>query len=164
MFGATIVIPLALAGTLCYENDNVAKAELLSTIFFVSGLCTLLQSTFGTRLPIIQGATFSFLVPTNALFSKCPSIAVGNTTTSLPNSFVSDSDSDVEWKIRMRELQGAIIVASLFEAILGFTGLIGIIIKFIGPLVIAPTIALVGLSLFETAIFFSSKHWWISLL
>ncbi|CAD5112311.1 DgyrCDS1537 [Dimorphilus gyrociliatus] len=163
MFGATIVVPLVLAQSLCYDHDNVAKAEILSTIFFVSGLSTLLQTTFGTRLPIVQGATFSFLIPTQALFSKCPTIPTNNgTLISTPS--VPESSDDVEWKIRMRELQGAIIVASLFEVFLGFTGLIGGIIKFIGPLVIAPTITLVGLSLFEAAFNFSSQHWWIALL
>ena len=38
-------------------------AEVISTIFFVSGLNTLIQTTFGDRLPIIQGGSFAFLAP-----------------------------------------------------------------------------------------------------
>ena len=53
MVGATISIPLILAPALCIEvgqeTDEVAKAELLSTIFFVSGIATFLQTTFGSR-------------------------------------------------------------------------------------------------------------------
>ena len=53
MVGATIAIPLILAPALCIEKDTetdeVAKAELLSTIFFVSGVATFLQTTFGSR-------------------------------------------------------------------------------------------------------------------
>ena len=45
--------PLILAPTLCIEkdteSDEIAKAELLSTIFFVSGVATFLQTTFGSR-------------------------------------------------------------------------------------------------------------------
>ena len=33
----------------------------MGTIFFVSGLNTLIQTTFGDRLPIVQGGSFAFL-------------------------------------------------------------------------------------------------------
>jgi len=33
--------------------------------------------------------------------------------------------------------------------VIGFTGLIGILLRFIGPLTIAPTITLVGVALFQ---------------
>ena len=36
-------------------------------MFFVSGITTLLQTTWGNRLPIVQGGTFSFLAPTFAI-------------------------------------------------------------------------------------------------
>ncbi len=49
MFGATVAIPLLLAGDLCMGDDLVAQARLIGTIFFVSGLATLLQATFGSR-------------------------------------------------------------------------------------------------------------------
>lgn len=48
-FGGIIAIPLILAEPLCIKDNNVAKSQLISTIFFVSGLCTLLQTTIGTR-------------------------------------------------------------------------------------------------------------------
>ncbi|CAG05575.1 unnamed protein product [Tetraodon nigroviridis] len=48
-FGGIIAIPLILAEPLCIKDNNVAKSQLISTIFFVSGLCTLLQTTFGSR-------------------------------------------------------------------------------------------------------------------
>lgn len=53
MVGATISIPLILAPSLCievgYVANEVVKAELLGTIFFVSGVATFLQTTFGCR-------------------------------------------------------------------------------------------------------------------
>ena len=63
------------------------------------------------------------------------------------------------WQGRLCEVQGAIMVASIFQVIIGFTGVIGLMLRFIGPLSIAPTIALVGLSLFEAAAGFSGQHW-----
>ncbi len=68
------------------------------------------------------------------------------------------------WQGRIQEIQGAIMVASVFQVIIGFSGIIGLLLKFIGPLAIAPTIALVGLSLFQAAAGFSGVHWGISFL
>ena len=43
------------------------------------------------------------------------------------------------------------MVASLFQVLIGFSGVMGFVMKFIGPLSIAPTIALAGLALFDVA-------------
>ena len=43
------------------------------------------------------------------------------------------------------------MVSSLFQIVIGFTGLTGILLRFIGPLTIAPTITLVGVALFHVA-------------
>ena len=37
----------------------------------------------------------------------------------------------------------------MFQIFIGFTGLVGVLLRFIGPITVAPTIALVGLSLFQ---------------
>ena len=49
------------------------------------------------------------------------------------------------------KIQGAIMVSSLFQIVIGFTGLVGFLLRFIGPLTIAPTITLVGVALFRVA-------------
>lgn len=36
---------------------------MIQTLLFVGGINTLLQTWFGTRLPVVVGASFSFLVP-----------------------------------------------------------------------------------------------------
>uniref|UniRef100_A0A674INI3 Solute carrier family 23 member 1-like n=1 Tax=Terrapene triunguis TaxID=2587831 RepID=A0A674INI3_9SAUR len=66
------------------------------------------------------------------------------------------------WQSRMRELQGAIMVASCFQIFVGFSGLIGFLMRFIGPLTIAPTITLVALPLFNSAGDEAGSHWGIS--
>jgi len=43
------------------------------------------------------------------------------------------------------------LLSSLFQIVIGFTGLIGFLLRFIGPLAIAPTITLVGVALFPVA-------------
>ncbi|CDQ89162.1 unnamed protein product, partial [Oncorhynchus mykiss] len=48
-FGGIIAIPLILSQGLCLQHDGLTQGHLISTIFFVSGVCTLLQVTFGIR-------------------------------------------------------------------------------------------------------------------
>jgi nucleobase transporter 1/2 len=56
------------------------------------------------------------------------------------------------------------MVASVFQIVVGFSGLMGIILRFVGPLVVTPTITLIGLSLFTAASTKSAEQWWIALL
>ncbi|XP_059917538.1 solute carrier family 23 member 1 [Gadus macrocephalus] len=167
-FGGIIAVPLILAEPLCIGDNNTAKSDLISTIFFVSGLCTLLQTSIGTRLPILQGGTFSLITPTLAILAlpkwQCPvagtpTMDLGNTTTPL-----ATEDPDQLWMTRLREIQGAILVSSLLQVVLGLTGLVGLVLRFIGPLAIAPTINLIGLSLFIEAGKKCGAHWGIAAL
>ena len=66
MMGSTVAIPLLLAPQLGI-SDPVQVGWLIGTMFFVSGITTLIQTTVGNRLPIVQGGTFSFLAPTIAI-------------------------------------------------------------------------------------------------
>ena len=52
----------------------------------------------------------------------------------------------------------------MFEIVLGISGLIGLLLRYIGPLAIAPTITLVGLALFDAAAEFASRNWYIALV
>jgi nucleobase transporter 1/2 len=47
------------------------------------------------------------------------------------------------------QIQGAIIVASLLQVVIGATGTMAFLLRFIGPLTITPAISLIGLSLFD---------------
>ena len=49
------------------------------------------------------------------------------------------------------------MVSSLFQVFFGFTGLIGVLLRFIGPITVAPTITLVGLSLFGVCSNYAGK-------
>lgn len=128
MIGATVAIPLALAGAMGMPAPETAR--LISTFFIVSGVCTLLQTTIGNRYPIVQGGTFSMLAPALAIIGVVASSGGG-------------------WETMILELQGAVIVAGLFELLIGYVGVMGWLKRHVGPIVIAPTIALIGLSLFS---------------
>ncbi|KAK2880500.1 hypothetical protein Q8A73_023198 [Channa argus] len=170
-FGGIIAVPLILAEPLCIKDNNTAKSQLICTIFFVSGICTILQTSVGTRLPILQGGTFSFITPTLAILAlpkwQCPASKAPLTlSVQLQNSTSPQhtENPDEVWMSRMREIQGAILLSSLLQVILGFSGLVGLVLKFIGPLAIAPTINLIGLSLFSEAGKKSGGHWGIAAL
>ncbi|XP_066937423.1 solute carrier family 23 member 2-like isoform X2 [Macrobrachium rosenbergii] len=159
MVGGTISIPIILASYLCLDEDNPARGHLVSTIIFMSGLITLLQSTFGVRLPIIQGGNFSFVIPVIALlttnYESCSSLPLANMT--------RDEREEI-WLVRVRETQGSIALSALVQIFVGFTGLIGLLLAWITPLTIIPTVALVGLSLAEVASSQGSGHWGIYFL
>ncbi|XP_028252753.1 solute carrier family 23 member 1-like [Parambassis ranga] len=160
-FGAIVSIPLILSEGLCLQHDSLTQSRLINTIFFVSGLCTVLQVTFGVRLPILQGGTFALVTPAMAMLSlpewKCPA---WTQNASLVNT---SSPLFIEvWQTRMRTLQGSIMVASLLQVVVGFSGLIGYLMRFIGPLTIAPTVSLIGLSLYDSAGDKAGSHWAIS--
>ncbi|KAL5007387.1 hypothetical protein ScPMuIL_016193 [Solemya velum] len=165
-FGSTITVPLVLASHFCLASDVVGISEVISTIFFVSGLCTLLQTTVGVRLPIVQGATFAFLTPTIAVLSSpqwsCPYNAKDANLTLLPDPG-SPNHQEI-WHSRIREIQGAIMVSCVFQVVIGFTGIMGLILQYIGPLAIAPTITLTGMSLFEAAALKAATQWWIAIM
>jgi len=158
MIGAIVSIPFILTPALCMSDEDPNRGVIISTMIFVTGIATLAQATWGVRLPIVQGGTISFLVPTLAILSlpqwKCPAQDVMD---------AMDPDTRKElWQLRMRELSGAIAVSALVQVILGFSGLIGKILRFVTPLTIVPTVSLVGLTLFEHAAETASKHWGIA--
>nr|XP_019814692.1 PREDICTED: solute carrier family 23 member 2-like isoform X3 [Bos indicus] len=101
--GGLVAIPLILAKDLCLQHDPLTQSYLISTIFFVSGICTLLQVFLGIRLPILQGGTFAFLGPSLAMLSlptwKCPewTLNASQVNTSSP-------EFTEEWQKRIREL------------------------------------------------------------
>jgi nucleobase transporter 1/2 len=142
MFGSTVAIPLLLSKPLGIDGDPVAIGLLIGTMFFVSGVTTLLQTTLGNRLPIVQGGTFSFLAPTFAICGMAELSAVG-------------------WEVRMQHVQGAIIAGAIVEIVMGYTGAVGKLLRFIGPVTIAPTIALIGLALFKFGAPVAGTHWGI---
>ncbi|KAG6700973.1 hypothetical protein I3842_08G140700 [Carya illinoinensis] len=86
-----------------------------------------------TLLPLVQGSSFVYLAPALVVMNA------------------REYRNLTEHKFRhiMRELQGAIIVGSIFQSILGFSGLMSLLLRLINPIVVAPTVAAVGLAFFS---------------
>ncbi|OMO72957.1 Xanthine/uracil/vitamin C permease [Corchorus olitorius] len=129
--GSLIFIPLVMVPSMGGTDKDTAT--VISTMLLVSGITTILHSYFGTRLPLVQGSSFVYLAP---------ALVISNSR---------DFRNLTEHKFRhiMRELQGAIIVGSVFQSILGFSGLMSLLLRLINPVVVAPTVAAVGLAFFS---------------
>ena len=49
------------------------------------------------------------------------------------------------------QIQGAIMASSVFQIVIGFSGVIGFLMRYIGPITVAPTVTLIGIALFHVA-------------
>ncbi|XP_025084497.1 solute carrier family 23 member 1-like [Pomacea canaliculata] len=158
---ATISIPLIVSRLICADDLTLVKSEIMSTFLFMCGVCTILQSTLGVRLPIIQGGCHTFIPAIAALLSlqmwKCPDMEA------LTSANATEEITEA-WQSRMREVQGGIMTASLAQVIIGCTGMLGLLLEYLGPITVVPTISLVGLSLVDVALQFCQKHWGITAL
>ncbi|XP_008302232.1 solute carrier family 23 member 1 [Stegastes partitus] len=160
-FSGTVAVPFLLAEAMCVGRDQSTISQLIGTIFTTVGITTLIQTTVGVRLPLFQASAFAFLIPAQAILSldrwKCPPEEIyGNWSLPLNTSHI--------WQPRIREIQGAIVVSSLVEVLIGLCGLPGLLLEYIGPLTITPTVSLIGLSVFTTAGDRAGSHWGLSVL
>uniref|UniRef100_A0A1I8G613 Nucleobase-ascorbate transporter 2 n=1 Tax=Macrostomum lignano TaxID=282301 RepID=A0A1I8G613_9PLAT len=168
MMSGTAILPTLLFKALCITELSDQSAVISST-FFVMGLATLLQTVLGTRLPIIQGASAAFMIPTFAILASdrlpaCPADHVGNDSSIDGGAINSTTSSSPVWMERISFVGGTLAVSSLFQVIMGSTGFTAIMVRRIGPLVIAPTICLIGLSLVPVAASSASSNWYVAML
>lgn len=132
MLGTTVIIPTALVPQMGGGNEE--KAKVIQTLLFVAGWNTLLQTMFGTRLPAVIGGSYTFVAPTISI---------------ILSSRWSDPDPIKKFEKTMRAIQGALIVASTLQIVLGFSGLWRNVSRFLSPLSAAPLVGLAGFGLYE---------------
>ncbi|CAD6344224.1 unnamed protein product [Miscanthus lutarioriparius] len=133
MLGTTVIIPTALVPQMGGGNEE--KARVVQTLLFVAGINTLIQSFLGTRLPAVMGASYTFVAPTISII--------------LAGRYSGIADPHEKFVRIMRGTQGALIVASTLQIIMGFSGLWRIVVRLLSPLSAAPLVALVGFGLYE---------------
>ena len=149
MFGSTVAVPLLLGPTQADGGGMGMNLEqvsiLISSVMLCSGVATLIQATFGSRLPIIQGVGFSFL----AAFAGI--IAAVKLQGGEPSEM-------------MQYIAGAVLVGAVIEITIGFSGLVGKIRQVLSPVVIGPVIMLIGLALYGVGAPKAGECWPISIL
>ncbi|MBA0619771.1 hypothetical protein Godav_005578, partial [Gossypium davidsonii] len=132
MLGTTVIISSIIVPLM--GGGNVEKADVINTVLFVAGINTLLQTLFGSRLPVVIGGSYAFIIPTISIaLSRRYSIFV---------------DPHRRFKASMRDVQGSLIVASFFTMVIGFFGFWRIISRFFSPLAAIPLVILTGLGLY----------------
>ncbi|KAL6964129.1 hypothetical protein U1Q18_035186 [Sarracenia purpurea var. burkii] len=113
MLGTSVIIPSIIVPLM--GGGNREKAEVIQTLLFVAGLNTLLQTWFGTRLPVVIGGSYTFVFP--AIFIV------------LADRYSIYTDPIDRFKMSMRGIQGAILVASILPILVGFLGLWRIFVR-----------------------------------
>ncbi|KAK9829197.1 hypothetical protein WJX72_004442 [[Myrmecia] bisecta] len=136
MLGSTVLIPFLIVPAM--GGTPVDLAHVIGTIFFISGVITLLQTFVGDRLPIIQGGSFAYLTPAFAIIAQVQ--ARGDW---------GPGENHERFLVTMRELQGGIIGSALIILFIGASGILGLILQFISPITVAANIGIVGLALYN---------------
>ncbi len=136
MFGATVSVPLLLGPAMGMTQAQIAT--LVGSVMLASGVVTLLQVHWGSRLPIVQGVSFSFLGPFFAIIGAHK--AHGG-------------------PVVMQYIAGAIMTGSFVEMAVGHFRWIGKLRRVISPVVIGPVIMLIGLALFKVGAPKAGAYW-----
>ncbi|KAK4429870.1 Nucleobase-ascorbate transporter 7 [Sesamum alatum] len=130
MLGTTVLIPSYLVPQMGGGKEE--KALMIQTLQFVAGLNTLAQTLFGTRLPAVIGGSYTFVPTTLSIV--------------LAGRYSGILDPEEKFRRTMRGIQGAMIVASTLQIIIGFSGLWRNVLE---PLSTVPLVALTGFGLYE---------------
>ncbi|XP_009882365.1 PREDICTED: solute carrier family 23 member 3 [Charadrius vociferus] len=148
------------------EEPPQATSELLARSLFACGISTVLQTTLGSRLPLVQIPSFEYLVPAMVLsshLSLSASMDRNDTTVAsacpAPHCAVAGSRA-----VSLREVSGAVLVSGLVQLVLGVSGTCGWAAQRCGPMVLAPSLSIIGLSAYKEAAFFCSTNWGVALL
>ncbi|KAK3098015.1 hypothetical protein FSP39_015346 [Pinctada imbricata] len=142
----------------------------------MDGITTLAMVLFGVRLPLFQGAAFEYVVPLLALQTldpeRCNAVISSTATTSFNatsgiNMTVYTNHTLTEWEIisrNVRGLEGSLMLAGGIHFLIGATGLVGVVLRFVGPVTIVPAILLIGIYMTRAAVKFIEVHWGIGIL
>uniref|UniRef100_A0A8C2TLZ7 Solute carrier family 23 member 3 n=1 Tax=Coturnix japonica TaxID=93934 RepID=A0A8C2TLZ7_COTJA len=143
-----------------------AASVLLARSLFACGISTLLQTTLGSRLPLVQIPSFEYLVPALVLSSHL-SLGVSEdengmaVATMCPEPHCTITESRAA---SLQEVSGAVLISGLVQLVLGAVGVCGWAVQRCGPMVLAPSLSIIGLSAYKEAAFFCSANWGVALL
>ncbi|XP_055955629.1 solute carrier family 23 member 1 [Patella vulgata] len=165
---ASLSVSLTVAEVVCARDDAEIKSQLLSTAFMMSGISTVLMCTVGVRLPIFQGPSGSYIVPLVGLMTmkewSCPSreelvSLYSNSSTNMteingrlpvPREFIIG---------QIEKLQGSLMAADVIHLLIGLTGLVGVVARYVGPITIVPALLLAVLYIHKVVVKFAETFW-----
>ncbi|KAL6536860.1 N-terminal acetyltransferase [Orobanche hederae] len=133
VLGTSVMIPTLLVPMMGGTDGD--KERVVQMLLFITGINTLLQALFGTRLPAVVGGSFAYVVPIAYIIQD--------------SSLQQIKEPHLRFIHTMRAVQGALIVAASIQIILGYSQVWGLFSRFFSPLGMAPVVGLVGLGLFQ---------------
>jgi nucleobase transporter 1/2 len=123
--GGLVVFPLVVGGAFGLNAAQIAA--FIGVTWIAMGINTYLQAfLIGNRMPIVQGPSFSFIVPALVIASMTGGGTAG-----------------------MAVYMGAVILGGITEAIIGYGRIIGYLKKLISPLTMGVVIMLIVLGLYK---------------
>ncbi|XP_025096151.1 solute carrier family 23 member 2-like [Pomacea canaliculata] len=167
----SLSVSILVAEVICARDDQQIKTQILSATFFMIGISTFCMSTFGIRLPIFQGAASTYIIPLFALTNlpewKCPShedlVKIYNTSMTLAGKGTLATPHDIIFP-KLQLISGSLMAAGGVHFLIGVTGLVGFLLKFIGPITMVVAITLVGLYVYKVAVRFCETFWAVAIL
>ncbi|KAG4934417.1 hypothetical protein AAZX31_17G233000 [Glycine max] len=132
MLGTTVLIATTLVPAM--GGDHGDKARVIQSLLFMSGVNTLLQTWFGSRLPTVMGGSFAFLLPVLSIINDYTD-----------RTFPSEHE---RFTYTIRTIQGSLIVSSFVNIFLGFSKTWGNLTRLFSPIIIVPLVCVAGLGLF----------------
>ena len=117
---------------------------------FCSHVCLRCSLARTLRLPIVQGGSFSYLPATFSIIFNSDLQAI--------------EDPSERFERTMRTIQGAVIISGIVQMVIGYTGAVTVILRFISPVTIAPVIAAIGLGLYSAGFSGVANCWSLGLM
>ncbi|XP_062354061.1 solute carrier family 23 member 3 isoform X3 [Cinclus cinclus] len=161
------IFHLLLLPTLPPEPPHAhTTSKLLARSLFACGISTVLQTTLGSRLPLVQIPSFEYLVPAMVLSSHLsPGASTDRNGTAMASTCLVPRCRDTgSWADSLQEVSGAVLISGLIQLVLGVSGTCGWAARHCGPMVLAPSLSIIGLSAYKEAAFFCSTNWGVALL
>uniref|UniRef100_A0A2K5E589 Solute carrier family 23 member 3 n=1 Tax=Aotus nancymaae TaxID=37293 RepID=A0A2K5E589_AOTNA len=154
---------------------SYSPSQLLASSFFSCGVSTILQTWMGSRLPLVQAPSLEFLIPALLLTSQklplaiqtpgnCEHRARARASLMLHLCRGPSCHGLGHWNTSLQEVSGAVVVSGLLQGTLGLLGSPGRVFLHCGPLVLAPSLVVAGLSAHREVAQFCSAHWGLALL
>ncbi|XP_060072559.1 solute carrier family 23 member 1-like [Ylistrum balloti] len=172
----SLAVVLIASDVICAEDDAEFISQMLSSTLLVNGLSTILMVTIGARLPLYQGAYGGYIIPLLALMQIDPnrctiqrptglhnsSIGLNATVSSIPfNEEQAKKDLILSY---FKEIQGCLMIVGAVHFLVGATGLVGVLLRYVGPITIVPSILLLGIYVAEPVMNFVVPNWGMSIL
>ncbi|XP_061194412.1 solute carrier family 23 member 1-like [Saccostrea echinata] len=164
---------MLVAEVMCARDEEEFKVQLMSMSLLMSGMCTFLQNSIGFRVPVYQGPVSMYILPLLAILNlpqyACPDrSSFYNQTSDNSTDFYGEEMRATYFQAvvipKFLKISGALILAGFLHMLIGLTGTVGFVLRFIGPITVIPTILLMGINTYSVVYMFCSTHWGVSLL